>query len=135
MASSKNSTKSDVKFTDPVICYPGHIDKCSKISKTARNILDIILVIMNIHNQVYLDAETISIIRRMTLMYYGKSYTIQTVRNVIHELTSTQILLKHEKKNYFINPIYFMKFSPEERRRKLITDLAKEGVIRISNSE
>jgi len=131
METSKNTTKSEVKLTDPVICYPGHIKKCSKISKTARNILDIILIIMRIDNHVYLDIDAIYNIRQLSTTYQGKNYTEQTIRNAINELSKNELILKYKNKNYFVNPTFFIKFSPEERRHKLLTGLVEIGAIKI----
>ena len=130
METSKNTPKSEKEYSIPVICYPGHIRECSKISKTARNVLDIILIIMKIDNLVYLDRGAIYKIRQLSRATQGKNYTEQTIRNAIHELSKTDLLIKYRNKNYFVNPVYFMKFSPEERRSELITGLVKIGALK-----
>lgn len=131
MQYSINRPESEKKYDVPVICYPGHIDKCSKISKTARNILDIILIIMRIDNGIYLDGETIARIRSIAKQFHGNAFALQTIRNVIHELVKNELLLKGPKKNYYVNPTYFMKFSPEKRRKELIEDFIKAGILKI----
>ena len=85
METSKNNTKTVAKLMDPVVCYPGHIAKCAQVSNTARNVLDVILIIMSPANQIIMDESVIYQIRRIAKDNIGKEYAAQTIKNTISE--------------------------------------------------
>lgn len=115
------------RFDVPVLCFPGHILQTSKISSTARVVLDAIFLMADNYNLIILDESTVKTILHI-LGQCDKSFTEQTLRNSVSELFQNELLLRLKNNHYYLNPTYFLKHSIEEHRNELLTTLYKKGL-------
>jgi hypothetical protein len=116
-----------IKFDIPVICFPGHIFLTSKISSTARIVLDAIFILADNHNSIILDEEIVKILLQL-LGKCEKNFTEQTLRNSVSELYQNELLLRLKKNHYYLNPNYYLKHSIDEHRKELTEFLYKKGL-------
>lgn len=115
------------KFDIPTLCYPGHIFLTSKISSTARTVLDALCIMADNYNLIIMDEAKVKILLQL-LGKCEKNFTEQTLRNSVSELFQKELLLRLKNNNYYLNPIYFLKHSVEEHRRELTGNLHRKGL-------
>lgn len=115
------------RFDTPVLCFPEHILLTSKISSTARIVLDIICIMADNYNLIILDEVTVKTLLEL-LGQCGKNFTEQTLRNSVSELFQNELLLRLKKNHYYLHPAFFLKHSIDEHRTESLITLQKRGL-------
>jgi hypothetical protein len=117
----------EIRFEIPVIWYPGHIFLTSKLSSTARTVLDMLCIVADNYSLIILNEETVKILM-ILLVKCEKNFTEQTLRNSVSELYQKELLLRLKKSHYYLNPCYFLKHSLDEHRKELAGNLQRKGL-------
>ena len=120
----------------PTITIWSHLPKTSKLSASARNLLDVFITYMREDdNLVYFCDGRMGEYLKFCSEYLQLNYTEKTVRNAISELHKVGLLLRYRKDVYFINPRYFFKWHDKFDHRKLIAEIQDHTGATIFDSE
>jgi hypothetical protein len=123
-------------FIWPIINMWSHIEKTSKLSASARNMLDVFVAFMRTEdNLVYFCNGGMEEYLLFCSKNLQLNYTEKTVRNAISELNNAELLIRSRKDIYYINPRYFFKWHDKLDHRKLITNIQERTGITIFDSE
>jgi hypothetical protein len=104
-----------------IICFPSFYKKTMKLSKTARNLLDVFLLLMYEDNDFYLDSETQKNIPRVYKAFSGNDISEKTIRNVISELRQNELLIRMGNNAYLFNSDDVILFTKEALKGKILT--------------
>lgn len=118
-------------FIWPTVNMWSHLAKTTKLSASARNMLDVFVAYMRTEdNLVYFCDGGMEMYQQFCSKNLQLNYSEKTVRNAISELNKAELLLRVRKDIYYINPRYFFKWHADLDHRKLIKDIQERtGVI------
>jgi hypothetical protein len=143
-----NQTDRQCDFIWPTVYMWNHIHITTKLSTSARNLLDVFVLHMRPEdNLVYFGDEDMNYYLQYCEKKLQIMYSEKTTRNAISELNKADLLLRGRNNVYFINPLYTFKWSitldhkkliktvQENTGRTLLTDNLKEVIIQPRKNE
>jgi hypothetical protein len=113
-------------FICPTLYVRNHLPVTSKLSSSARVLLDIFIAYMGIEDNLVIFCDG----GMEFYLHYCKeklqiTYSEKTIRNAISELSKEDLLLRCRKDIYFINPVFFCKFHFKFDHKRLIENVQK----------
>ena len=134
----------------PILYYPDHLLYSSRLSASARILLDVFVINMR-------DSDNLIYFCEGGLEYYQSyckdnlniKYSTKTIRSAISELTKKGLIVRQRNNIYYVNPNLYCKAEGLDRRKKMIdmvntlnrnketpvrTEIRKEGLLSQRNS-
>jgi hypothetical protein len=105
----------------PILCFPEHLKYISRLSTSARILLDVFVINMrDSDNLIYFCEGGLGFYQSYCKDILNIKYSTKTIRSAISELTKKGMIIRQRNNIYYVNPNIYCKAEGLDRRKKMI---------------